>query len=100
RDNALCCVTPASASVYASASVQEIGVQRKEGNESSSPSTEAIIPSFDEIKEIASARGIPFSVAKSFFDYYQANNLWLNRHGRSHHPHLPILQQIQTFLLL
>ena len=48
------------------------------------PFAEAVVPTWDEVKAMAAMPtcGVPEDDARKFFDYYNANNLWQNRHGR------------------
>lgn len=39
------------------------------------------IPTFDEIKDYGASHGVLYEAAKSFFDYYQGNRLWINKLG-------------------
>ena len=45
---------------------------------------EAVIPTWDELKKMAAMPncGVPEADARKFFDHYNANNLWQNKHGR------------------
>jgi uncharacterized protein YdaU (DUF1376 family) len=45
-------------------------------------SSDANMPTWEEIKTWASMHGIPESSAKTFFDHHQGNNLWINQHGK------------------
>ena len=42
---------------------------------------EAVIPNWAEVKQMAEMSAIPESIAREFFDHYEANNLWANKHG-------------------
>jgi len=43
---------------------------------------DAEFPTFKEVKEFAACNGVLFDSAKSFFEYHDGKNLWLNKHGR------------------
>lgn len=45
-------------------------------------SPDAAIPTLIEVLTFASARGIPEATARAFFDHYEGNQLWRNRHDR------------------
>src|ERR1043166_360459 len=40
------------------------------------------IPTWEEVRELASIRGFLEASAKGFFDHHQDNNLWINQHGK------------------
>jgi len=42
----------------------------------------AVFPTFKEVREFAACNGILFESAKSFFEYHDGKNLWLNKYGR------------------
>lgn len=46
------------------------------------PPQDAHIPTWDEVKVLASMRAIPETSARAFYDHHQGNNLWLNQHGK------------------
>lgn len=43
---------------------------------------EAVVPSWEEVRKMASVSAVPEDVARAFYDHYENNNLWANRHGR------------------
>lgn len=43
---------------------------------------DASVPSLQEVIEAGSITGVLEESCRKFFDHYQGNNLWLNRHGR------------------
>ena len=43
---------------------------------------EAAIPTWDEVKALASMRAVPEASAKSFFDHHEGNQLWVNQFGK------------------
>lgn len=43
---------------------------------------EAHIPTLAEVQAEASMRGVTPETAQKFFDYYEGNSLWLNKHNR------------------
>jgi len=43
---------------------------------------DAVIPTFEEVKEYADRIGATETTSKNFFDWYQGKNLWLNKHSR------------------
>ncbi len=57
--------------------------ERREGNERIHTHTaDAHIPTWIEVKAKASMTTIPETSAKSFYDYHEGNQLWINQHGR------------------
>lgn len=40
------------------------------------------MPTWDEVKALASMRAVPEASAKSFFDHHEGNGLWLNQFGK------------------
>lgn len=65
--------SPSTSSSSVQGEVQEREVQER---------PEAVIPTFDEIKEFAACNGVLFDSAKRFFDHHTDNNTWLNRFNR------------------
>ena len=55
---------------------------RSNGKVESVESSDASLPTLEEVNTEASLRGVLAGSAKGFFDYHTDNNLWLNRHGK------------------
>lgn len=68
------------------------GQWQNDGSPSPSPSPdllsahtareEAAIPTWDDVKALATMRAVPEASAKSFFDHHEGNGLWLNQFGK------------------
>jgi hypothetical protein len=43
--------------------------------------TDANLPTWEEVKEMAKRQGVSEETAKKFFDHHEGNNLWTNRFG-------------------
>lgn len=44
--------------------------------------SDANLPTWHEVKQLAEMRGVPESSAKTFFDHHEGNQLWFNQHGK------------------
>lgn len=72
--------------------VPSSGQWQNDGSPSPSPSPNLLsahtaragaeIPTWDEVKALASMRAVPEASAKSFFDHHEGNGLWLNQFGK------------------